>query len=207
MENKDMITTAFAYIDEQAAKMLKILQDFVELPSCSREPEVMPRATQWFADLLEKEGFQVQLKAVGGNAPVVVADLGDPTQGAPIIFSGHYDTALDQEMSLQNPFRIEANKMYGTGILDMKGGIIIALLAALAAQAAGYKGAIRLLFAGDEEINHVGANTIEVLMEQAKRAICAFNLETGLLSNKLAVFRKGRFTLYHPGDRSGVPCQ
>ncbi|MBQ8919055.1 MAG: M20/M25/M40 family metallo-hydrolase [Acidaminococcaceae bacterium] len=180
------------YIDLHKAEMISRLQEFVELPSCSREPEVMPAATAWVVDFLKKEGYAVKTREVGhGNAPVVIADLQGQDEGAPVIFAGHYDTALSRAISAQNPVRIEDGKMYGTGTLDMKGGIVIALFAIRAALQAGLKRPVRLILAGDEEINHLGSRAPEVFKEEAKGGLFAFNMETGLLSNKICVFRKG----------------
>ena len=180
------------YIDLHKMEMISLLEEFVELPSCSREPEVMPAATAWVTDLLGKEGFTVRTREAGhGNAPVVIADLDGQAGSAPVVFSGHYDTALPRELSAQNPFRIEEDKIYGTGTLDMKGGIVIALYAIRAAAQAGLKRPVRLILAGDEEINHLGSRAAEIMEEEAKGALCAFNMETGLISNKICVFRKG----------------
>ena len=188
----DQIASAYSYIEKRKAEILSLLQEFVEIPSCSREPEVMPAATEWVCTLLKKEGYQVRTWDVGhGNAPVIVADLKGQEEGAPVIFSGHYDTALYRELQAQNPFRIEDGKVYGTGVLDMKGGIVIAIYAVRAAVQAGLKRPIRLLLAGDEEINHLGSRCAEILTEEGTGALCAFNMETGLRSNQLAVFRKG----------------
>ncbi len=186
------ITQAYEYVDSHKEEILSLLEEFVETPSCSREPEVMPAATEWVRTLLDREGFTVRSWDVGhGNAPVLVADLKGQEEGRPVIFSGHYDTALPRALSEQNPFRVEDGKVYGTGTLDMKGGITIAIYAVRAAVKAGYRGPIRFILAGDEEINHLGSRAAEIMKEQAKGGLCAFNMETGLISNKLAVFRKG----------------
>ena len=186
------ITQAYEYVDSHKEEILSLLEEFVETPSCRREPEVMPAATEWVRTLLDREGFTVRSWDVGhGNAPVLVADLKGQEEGRPVIFSGHYDTALPRALSEQNPFRVEDGKVYGTGTLDMKGGITIAIYAVRAAVKAGYRGPIRFILAGDEEINHLGSRAAEIMKEQAKGGLCAFNMETGLISNKLAVFRKG----------------
>ena len=175
------IDSAYSYIEKRKAEILSLLQEFVEIPSCSREPEVMPAATEWVCTLLKNEGYQVRTWDVGhGNAPVIVADLKGQEEGAPVIFSGHYDTALYRELQAQNPFRIEDGKVYGTGVLDMKGGIVIAIYAVRAAVQAGLNRPIRLLLAGDEEINHLGSHCAEILTEEGAGALCAFNMETGL---------------------------
>ena len=189
---EEQIRQAYEYVDGRREEILSLLEEFVNTPSCSREPEVMPAATEWVCNLLKNEGFDVRTWEVGhGNAPVIVADLKGQEEGRPVIFSGHYDTALPRSLSEQNPFRVEDGKVYGTGTLDMKGGITIAIYAVRSAVLAGFKKPIRFVLAGDEEINHLGSRAADIMKEETQGAICAFNMETGLISNKLAVFRKG----------------
>lgn len=189
---KQQMPSASAYVENRKEEILSLLQEFVELPSCSREPEVMPAAVEWVCRLLRNEGYRVRTWEVGrGNSPVIVADLEGQEEGRPVIFSGHYDTALYRDLSGQNPFRVQDGMVFGTGVLDMKGGIVIALYAVRAAVQAGLRRPVRLLLAGDEEINHAGSRAAGILMEEAAGGLCAFNMETGLRSNALAVFRKG----------------
>lgn len=189
---KQQLPSASAYVENRKEEILSLLREFVELPSCSREPEVMPAAVEWVCRLLRNEGYRVRTWEVGrGNAPVIAADLEGQEEGRPVIFSGHYDTALYRDLSGQNPFRVQDGMVFGTGVLDMKGGIVIALYAVRAAVQAGLRRPVRLLLAGDEEINHAGSRAAGILMEEAAGGLCAFNMETGLRSNALAVFRKG----------------
>ncbi len=189
---KQQLPSAPAYVENRKEEILSLLREFVELPSCSREPEVMPAAVEWVCRLLRNEGYRVRTWEVGcGNSPVIVADLEGQEEGRPVIFSGHYDTALYRDLSGQNPFRVQDGMVFGTGVLDMKGGIVVALYAVRAAVQAGLRRPVRLLLAGDEEINHAGSRAAGILMEEAAGGLCAFNMETGLRSNALAVFRKG----------------
>ena len=154
---KQQLPSASAYVENRKEEILSLLREFVELPSCSREPEVMPAAVEWVCRLLRNEGYRVRTWEVGcGNSPVIVADLEGQEEGRPVIFSGHYDTALYRDLSGQNPFRVQDGMVFGTGVLDMKGGIVVALYAVRAAVQAGLRRPVRLLLAGDEEINHAG---------------------------------------------------
>ena len=94
------------YIDLHKTEMIRLPEEFVEIPSCSREPEVMPAATAWVTGLLRREGFAVRTLDLGhGNAPVVIADL-------------------DGQAGLERP--------------------------------------VRLILAGDEEINHLSSRAAEM---------------------------------------------
>ena len=109
---EQQIQSVCQYVDLHKTEMISLLEEFVKLPSCSREPEVMPAATAWVTDLLRREGFAVRTWDVGhSNAPVIVADLDGQNGAAPVVFSGHYDTALPRALSEQNPFRSEEGKI------------------------------------------------------------------------------------------------
>lgn len=192
MKNK-IISRAFSYIDERKAEMLETMKEFIEHPSSGREPEDVKATAPWLCELLEKEGFKCEMKDPGhGNGCAIVAVNGDTTAQAPVLFTGHYDTALYKKIAAQNPFRIEDGRMYGSGVLDMKGGIIIALYAVKALKSVGYTGRpIKFVLSGDEEVNHVGSRGAEIMVEEARGGLCAFNMETGLVSNKLVTGRKG----------------
>lgn len=82
--DRGTITQAHEYIDMRKQEILSMLEEFVKTPSCSREPEVMPAATEWVCTLLKNEGYKVRTWEVGnGNAPVIVADLQGQDEGAP----------------------------------------------------------------------------------------------------------------------------
>ena len=125
-----------------------------------------------------------------GNA--LVGTLGADRPGKPILFSGHMDTALASELYAEQPFRIEAGKAYGPGVVDMKGGLIIALYVAKVLNAVGYdERPLKILFVPDEEGSHQFTNVADYLTEEAAGCFFAFNMETGLMDNSLTVGRKG----------------
>ena len=42
-----------------------------------------------------------------------------------VLFIGHFDTVYPQGTAEVAPFRIEGDKAYGAGILDMKAGLVL----------------------------------------------------------------------------------
>lgn len=71
-----------------------------------------------------------------------------------ILVLGHLDTVHPVGTLKHLPWRIEGNRAYGPGILDMKGGNVIALAAIRALSAAGARTPlpVTVLFTSDEEI-------------------------------------------------------
>lgn len=182
------------YIDVHRDEILATWKDFINLESYYGDAEGVNRFAARVREEFEKEGFACKSIPVGaGHGDLLVGVLGVDRPGAPIMFSGHMDTAISTGKLGKDPFRIENGKAYGPGVLDMKGGIVIALYAVKALNQTGYhKRPIKILFAGDEECLHYGAKTADIMMEEGRGAACAFNMETGLIDDALCVSRKGK---------------
>lgn len=106
-----------------------------------------------------------------------------------VLVMGHYDTVWDEGAL---PYRAEAEKIYGPGILDMKSGVISAfwMLKYIQKFNKPLKRRIVFLINSDEEI---GSPTSRRLIEaEAKKSIAAFVLEPAVVgSGALKTGRKG----------------
>ena len=84
-----------------------------------------------------------ELRGLGGAVEVIPkAEVGDvlrarwnPGAGGIVIMS-HMDTVWDVGTVAGRPTRIDGDRLYGVGAMDMKGGIVIALWALRALRAA-----------------------------------------------------------------------
>ncbi len=98
------------------------------------------------------------------------------------------DTVFPTGTLGDKPFRIEDDNAYGPGVLDMKGGIIIFLYVIKALNRINYKERpIKIIYSGDEEIGHKNSKGAEIILNEARGGICAFNMETGLVDNHLCL--------------------
>lgn len=110
------------------------------------------------------------------------------TKGKRVLLLGHLDTVLSGEK-----YRREGERVYGTGIGDMKGGDVIVLEALRALNAAGMlkDSNITVMFTGDEENS---GDPIEVsradMVAAAKRSDYALSFE-GTVDNTATVGRRG----------------
>lgn len=192
MENK--LNQIYHYIDENRDEMIELWKQIVNLESHVREKEAVDSLGEYLKKEFEKEGFDCKLVDVGSqNGKTLVGTLGLEREGQAIVFSGHMDTVFPVGTFGENPFRIEDGKAYGPGVLDMKGGIVISLYVIKALNSIGYKDRpIKIIYSGDEEIGHRNSTGAQVILEEAKDGICAFNMETGLVDDHLCIGRKGR---------------
>ncbi|WP_102222624.1 M20/M25/M40 family metallo-hydrolase [Acidimangrovimonas sediminis] len=140
--------------DEDA--MIAGLKPWVECESPTYDPAAVGRMMEMVAFDCAQMGAQVEmLPPRGGCGPSVRARMPHADMGAPgILVSGHFDTVHPVGTLAKNPFRQEGGKVYGPGILDMKGGNYIALEAMRQLMAAGMETPLPVtyLFTPDEEI-------------------------------------------------------
>lgn len=115
------------YLREHQPQMVSDLQRFIELES----PTSHKPAVDAFGAALADE-----LRGLGGELEIIPKDeVGDvlrarwnPGAGGVVILS-HMDTVWDVGTVAGRPTRIEGDRIYGVGAMDMKGGIVIALWA------------------------------------------------------------------------------
>jgi cysteinylglycine-S-conjugate dipeptidase len=135
------------------------LEALVRIPSVSADPgraEDVRRSAAATADLFRAEGFEdVQVLAVGGGAPAVVARRPAP-QGAPtVLLYAHHDVQPVGDPALweSEPFEPteRGDRLYGRGAADDKAGIA-AHLAAVRAFGADLPVGVTVFVEGEEEI-------------------------------------------------------
>ena len=132
-------------------RMLADLRRFIDLES----PTSNKDATDKFGAALAEE-----LRGLGGALEVIPkTEVGDvlrarwnPGAGGVVILS-HMDTVWDVGTVAGRPTRIEGDRIYGVGAMDMKGGIVIALWALRALRELGIfpQTPISYLLNSDEE--------------------------------------------------------
>jgi glutamate carboxypeptidase len=114
---------------------------------------------------------------------------GDTDAEPPVLLLGHYDTVWPVGSIARMPFRVDSNRAYGPGILDMKAGLLQALWAVRLYRERGGGRPIVLLVTSDEEI---GSESSRKLIEaEARRCAFALVLEPALDDGSLKTSRRG----------------
>lgn len=196
----DQLTLALAYIQEQRSQIIRELKEFVAIPSVSADPAARPeieRGANWVANALKNLGAQqVQIFPTAG-APVVYGEMMAAGPGRPVILIyGHYDVQPADPLDLWHSPAYEptqrGDNLYGRGVSDMKGQIIIVLKAVEALVRHGDLGVnLKFMFEGEEEI---GSPNLEAFIrEQKMRLTCDFSLnpDSGMLSPELPTVTYG----------------
>ncbi len=178
------------YIDKHSVEAVNLLEKTVNIESPTEDTSGVKNVGMIFSKELEALGMSVKwidMPAAQKRAGHLVAES-NGSKGKRILILGHLDTVLRGEK-----FRRDGDKVYGTGIGDMKGGNVIALQALKALAAAGVlkDTKIVLMFTGDEEDS---CDPVAIcrgdMIAAAKRSDLALSFE-GTVRNTATVGRRG----------------
>jgi len=168
--------TPLEYLAARGDQILGELIEFAGIPSVSTDPlhrDDMTRAAEWVAGVMRDGGpIDVRIVPTGGH-PVVYGEwLGAPNARTLLVY-GHYDVQPPDPLDrwLSKPFEPEVRdgRLYGRGVSDNKGPMLIPLKVAQAYLLT--RGAlplnVKFIFEGEEEI---GSRNLEPFLT-ANRAM------------------------------------
>lgn len=177
-------------VDQQNASAVEFLEKAVNIDSPTEDLEGVKKVGMLFAKELESLGMSVRwvdMPASSKRAGHLIAES-NGSKGKRLLLLGHLDTVLKGER-----FRRDGDRVYGSGVADMKGGNVVALYALKALHAAGLLNDTRiiLIFTGDEEDS---CEPVAVcrgdMIAAAKRSDLALSLE-GTIGKTATVGRRG----------------
>jgi len=187
----------------------QIWEDIANIESPTSCKEGVDAVGRYIIALAEKKGWAVKVcpQEVSGDAVCITMNAG--AKEAPVSLSGHMDTVHPVGFFGTPPVHKDSEKIYGPGVHDCKGGVVVALLAMDALDRCGYNNRpVQLLLQSDEETGSKGSNkeTIRWICEQAASSVAFLNLEGGS-PGKTTIERKGiaryKITTYGKQAHSG----
>ena len=171
--------TPLEYLSAHSDRILQELIEFVRIPSVSTDPRHagdVARAAEWVAAQLQRAGpIDVRSIATPGH-PVIYGEwLGAPSAPTLLVY-GHYDVQPPDPVDrwLSDPFEpaVRQGRLYGRGVSDNKGPMLIPLKVAQAFFAT--RGAlplnVKFIFEGEEEI---GSRNLEPFLAANQRLLQA----------------------------------
>jgi glutamate carboxypeptidase len=177
-------------IERNQDDFLKLLRALVELESPSTNKQLVDRLAVFVAEQLSQNGLTPQFERRSEVGDIVWAEWGrGPAER--ILVLCHMDTVWEEGALERNPFRMEAGRLYGPGILDMKAG----LAATLKIQefiARGWlhpRKRIRFVYTSDEETGSLFSRSL--IEDFARQAELVLLPEPPLPGGVLKTFRKG----------------
>ncbi len=184
-------SAALDYAHSNAARFLDELKQLCAIPSISTDEtakEHVLRAAGWIASHLSSLGASnVQVFPTSGH-PIVYGELlqAGPAATTALIY-GHYDVQPVDPLNLwvSEPFHpdVRGENIYGRGVTDMKGQLMVALDAVEAIlKTSALPLNFKFLFEGEEEI---GSPHLSSFLESHKDLLCsdiAINPDTGAIT-------------------------
>ena len=180
------------YCESELEALARCLRQAVEIESPSQNKAAIDRMANFFAREFRKRRGKVRLlpHATAGSAVVAEFWVGARDR-KPVLLLGHLDTVWEVGTLAQMPCRVEAERMYGPGVYDMKSGIVCGLWAVQALGALGITppGPVRFFLNVDEEVSSVAFRN--ELLAEARRARAVLVLEPAAAQGALKTSRKG----------------
>lgn len=187
----------WALANQHRGEQLKLLETVVNIDSGTGDAEGGAKVAAILADELRSAGAQVTLlpAEAPGLAPNLVARFTGTGKGR-LLLIGHLDTVFEPGTVAKRPFRMDAEKAYGPGVSDEKGGVVEAVTALKMLHEIGFKDfkTITLLVESSEERGSPG--TRQLIRKLVDQADVELNLEPGDAPDLLTVWRKGSVTFH-----------
>lgn len=170
-------------------RLLEVLQALVEIESPTGDKAGVDQVGELAAALMAERGAEVERHRQEVAGDHWVGRWGDGPGG--MLLMCHLDTVHPLGTLAGFPWRTEGRRLYGPGVMDMKGGLALALTAieALAEVEALPERRISLLCTSDEETgSRTSRPLIESLASQHDLVLC---LEPGMADGSVKTWRKG----------------
>jgi glutamate carboxypeptidase len=183
-------------------RMISLLRSFVEIETPTYEKKWVDQLGDLITEIAKDLGAHTEINKQPSVGDHRIFRWGSEGEG--ILLMTHMDTVFPLGTLKEMPIKIEDEKFFGPGAMDMKGGIVLALTAIEILQAEGCfpERRLTLLCNSDEE---TGSTTSRSLIEElAKEHELVLCLEPALADGSLKTWRKGigRFTIETLGRSS-----
>jgi glutamate carboxypeptidase len=176
---------------------LKLLQQIVDIDSGTGDVEGGRKVAGVLAPRLQALGMSVEhVPAEEAGLPDnLVARLSGTGKGR-ILMIGHMDTVFGPGTAAKRPFRMDAERAYGPGVDDEKGGVVQGLYALQILHDLGFKDFKQITFLIETSEERGSPGTRKLIDRLLKDADVELNLEPGDPPDMLTVWRKGSTTFH-----------
>src|SRR5947207_2917663 len=123
------ITRHLDFLTLRQAEMLEMLRRLVEIESPSDNKAAVDKCGKLLAREFERVGGKVKVHSASGYGNHLQIEFAGNPNHKPIMLLGHFDTVWPLGTLARMPFRIEQDRAYGPGVLDMKSGVVMMMFA------------------------------------------------------------------------------
>ncbi len=184
-----------AIIDELNAEYVQMWADVCNIESPWYNKQGVDAVGAYFIRHANERGWKVEVFEQERVGNVVILTMNADVDAAPIAFSGHMDTVHEIGSFGTPAVKVdwEKDRIYGPGVTDCKGGIVVGFLAMEALWRVGYRErpVVMYLQSDEESGGRLSADaTIHYVCRRAQGSVGFFNLEGGD-KNAVCIHRKG----------------
>lgn len=200
----------FDKIDSLENEYIQFLVDITNIESPTDYKKGVDEVGKYISDKAKELGWKIEIQKQEISGDCICITMNPDAKEKSIAFSGHMDTVHPIGLFGNPPVKIDAEKIYGPGVTDDKGGIVAAFLAMRALCDCGFnKRPIKLILQSDEEVSSSFSNktTVSFMAEKAKDSIGFFNCEQydeGYATIKRKGISKYRFEITGKAAHAGV---
>jgi glutamate carboxypeptidase len=179
------------YFQKKENQIINFLKELVYLESPSHDKEAVDRCSNFYLDELRKLGIEISKIPQNEVGDFGLAKFNGKSESKILVLI-HMDTVWKKGKIKEIPFRIERNKIFGPGVLDMKAGAVMTYFSFLALKDLKLKPKKTIeVFCNSEE--EIGSHHSEkYIINFAKKSKCVLCLEPALPNGALKMQRKGR---------------
>lgn len=176
---------------------LKLLESVVNIDSGTGDAAGGNKVAALLIPRLQALGMSVETvpPEEAGLANNVVARLAGTGKGR-ILMIGHLDTVFGPGTVAKRPFRMDAEKAYGPGVDDEKGGVVDGVTALEILHKLGFKNFKEIVFLIESSEERGSPGTQKLIASLLKDADVELNLEPGDPPDAVTVWRKGSTTFH-----------
>ena len=164
-------------VSRQQPELLEMIAGLVRVESPTEDPAAVNRSVRLVEKWLRQGGGKSKRSRQSAAGDLLVSRFG-PVRSTlkPLMLLGHLDTVWPLGTLRKMPFRLRAGRAWGPGVLDMKAGVAMAVIALRVLQQAGrLNRPVIFLLNSDEE---TGSNHSRALTESlARKCASVFVLE------------------------------
>jgi glutamate carboxypeptidase len=213
------VDSVLSWVRARESEMIELTRALVQCESPTGDRTAVDRFVELMADTMAPLGPVRKLPG-GAYGKHLVCDVrlprrrkdrGKPRGGTPgqILVLGHSDTVWPLGTLRAMPFRVEEGRLWGPGVLDMKGGMVLFVFAVRALRELEIPVAarVRLQLNSDEEVGSPSSRPLTEKNARESAAVLVLEPGTGL-AGKLKTARKGvgeyRIVVHGKASHAGV---
>ena len=190
MDMQSLVVGVEDYLQQQQNRYLRELRDVCAIDSDSHNKAGVDKMASYLAARMESLGMDVTLVEQEQWGNDLIGTLQGEGEGC-VLLLGHMDTVYPIGTAGRRPVRVENGTVYGPGVIDMKGGILVGIYAIEALLAFSYRafGEIRFLCVSDEEISV--RHSLQLMRRACEGCNGALVLEAARANGDIVSARKG----------------